>query len=129
MGDVMRVQGVHAAYRTTGSDVEVRAVDGVSLVVHEGELLGIVGESGCGKSTLAAVLALNARPPLIVQDGLMVFDNRKIPLGPGMQPPTDWRGKLVSLLPQGAMNSLNPTGRIRDFAVDVIRAHEPRVNK
>jgi peptide/nickel transport system ATP-binding protein len=104
-------------------------VDGVSLVVHEGELLGIVGESGCGKSTLAAVLALNARPPLVVQDGLMVFDNREIPLGPGMRLPTDWRGKLVSLLPQGAMNSLNPTGRIRDFAVDVIRAHEPRVNK
>jgi peptide/nickel transport system ATP-binding protein len=129
MAELVRVEGVRAAYRTAGSDVDVRAVDDVSLILREGEMLGIVGESGCGKSTLAAVLALNARPPLVVQDGMMVFDGREIPLGHGMQVPDDWRGKLVSLLPQGAMNSLNPTGRIRDFAVDVIRAHEPNVKK
>ncbi|HEY0583173.1 MAG TPA: ABC transporter ATP-binding protein [Chloroflexota bacterium] len=129
MGDLLRVDDVHAGYRTAASDVEVRAVDGVSLFLQEGEVLGVVGESGCGKSTLAAVLALNARPPLVVDDGVMVFDGSEIKLGHGMQLPASWRGKLVSLLPQGAMNSLNPTGRIRDFAVDVIRAHEPGVNK
>src|SRR5207302_9106159 len=38
-------------------------------------------------------------------------------------------GKLVALLPQGAMNSLNPTSRVRDLAHDVIKAHEPHVTK
>jgi peptide/nickel transport system ATP-binding protein len=125
MGELLRVEGVRAAYRTPSSEVEVRAVDDVSLALHEGELLGIVGESGCGKSTLAAVLALNARPPLVVSDGVMRFGEQIIPLG---HVPPDWRGKLVSLLPQGAMNSLNPTARIRDFAIDVVRAHEPKVS-
>jgi peptide/nickel transport system ATP-binding protein len=129
MGELLRVEEVQAAYRTVASDLEVRAVDGVSLELKEGELLGIVGESGCGKSTLAAVLALNARPPLVVRQGTMVFDGRAIPLTEEGHLPADWRGKLVSLLPQGAMNSLNPTGRIRDFATDVIRAHEPTVSK
>ena len=129
MSELLRVEGLHAAYRVASSTVDVRAVDGVSLVLHEGEVLGIVGESGCGKSTLAAVLALNARPPLVVRQGSMVFDGRSIPLTEQDHLPAEWRGKLVSLLPQGAMNSLNPTARIRDFAVDVIRAHEPMVSR
>jgi peptide/nickel transport system ATP-binding protein len=129
VGEVLRVLDVRAGYRTAGSDLDVRAVDGVSLEVRAGELLGIVGESGCGKSTLATVLALNARPPLVVQAGVLVLDGREVALAGAAHLPADWRGKLVSLMPQGAMNSLNPTARIRDFAVDVIRAHEPRVGK
>jgi peptide/nickel transport system ATP-binding protein len=44
-----------------------------------------------------------------------------------MNIPADWHGKQVALLPQRAMNSLNPTARIRDFVVDVVRAHDPVV--
>jgi peptide/nickel transport system ATP-binding protein len=125
LAEVLRAEGLHAGYTT--ADAEVRAVDGVSLSLAEGELLGVVGESGCGKSTLATVLALTARPPLIVHAGLLVVGDHRLDLAAGGAAPEAWRGKLVSLMPQGAMNSLNPTAKIRDFAVDVIRSHEPNV--
>ncbi len=125
MAEVLRVEGVRAAYRTADPQVEVHAVDDVSLNLAEGELLGVVGESGCGKSTLASVLALTARPPLIVHAGSLVVDGQHLQLSAMESLPRHARGKLVSLMPQGAMNSLNPTGRIRDFAVDVLRSHAP----
>ena len=46
MGDLMTIRDVQAAYAVGGR--EVRAVDGVSLTLREGEVLGIAGESGCG---------------------------------------------------------------------------------
>jgi peptide/nickel transport system ATP-binding protein len=105
------------------------AVDGVSLDVFNGEVLGVAGESGCGKSTLAAVLSLTAREPLHVLGGELTVAGEWRSFDKRHRPPRTWRGTVVSLLPQGAMNSLSPTLRIGDFAVDVIRAHEPRVRR
>ncbi|HXF62859.1 MAG TPA: ABC transporter ATP-binding protein, partial [Caldilineaceae bacterium] len=120
----MIVRNVHAYYASR-SGPPVRAVDNVSLTIHEGEVLGIAGESGCGKSTLAAVISLTARPPLIIERGEMELNGQTIRLGEQINIPDDWHGKQVALLPQRAMNSLNPTARIRDFVVDVVRAHDP----
>ncbi|MPZ63456.1 MAG: ATP-binding cassette domain-containing protein [Propionibacteriales bacterium] len=72
---VLEVKDVHKTYKPAGSVVgakaaHVRAVQGVSLTVHRGQTVGIVGESGCGKSTLAnAILMLE--PP---DTGEIVFD-------------------------------------------------------
>jgi len=127
-GSLLRASGLRAAYSTGGTS-EVVAVDDVTVEVREGEVLGIAGESGCGKSTLGAVLSLTHRAPLYVKSGELEVDGETIQLGAGHEPPRLWRGKVVSLLPQGAMNSLSPTLRIRDFAHDVIRAHEPSVRR
>lgn len=124
---LLRASNLRAAYRTATG--QVIAVDDVSLNVREGEVLGVAGESGCGKSTLGAILSLNVRPPLSVLGGEVEVEGDVLDLGPNSNPPRAWRGKVVSLLPQGAMNSLNPTLRIRDFAYDVIRAHEAGVAK
>jgi peptide/nickel transport system ATP-binding protein len=112
------------AYYAAGRGPEVKAVDDVSFSVNEGEVLGIVGESGCGKSTLAAVISLTARPPLRVKSGEMILDGERLSLKEQTNASLDWHGSMIALLPQRAMNSLNPTARVRDFVIDVVRAHE-----
>src|SRR5579871_5697922 len=103
----MIIKDVRAVYKA-GAGPLVQAVDGVSLSIAEGEVLGIAGESGCGKSTLAAVISLTARPPLYVKSGTMTLDGKEIDLTQQASVPADWHGKMVALLPQRALNSLNP---------------------
>ena len=122
----MILKNVRAHYSTDDGQA-VRAVDGVSFSVGDGEVLGIVGESGCGKSTLASVISLTARPPLHVTAGEMTLDGESIALTNQTNVPQDWQGRKVSLLPQRAMNSLNPTARVKDFVVDVVRAHDATI--
>jgi peptide/nickel transport system ATP-binding protein len=123
----MILKNVRAHYATDHGPV-VRAVDGVSFSVGDGEVLGIVGESGCGKSTLASVISLMARPPLHVVSGEMILEGDTISLTNQTDIPLDWHGRKVSLLPQRAMNSLNPTARVHDFVVDVMKAHDPSIS-
>jgi len=106
---------------------EVQAVDDVSLYIDEGEIVGVAGESGCGKSTLGAVLSLTTRPPLYVKSGHLSIDGKVQELGEGHQVPRTWRGSVVSLLPQGALNSLSATAKIKGLVVDVMRAHDPKI--
>jgi peptide/nickel transport system ATP-binding protein len=126
-GHLLSARGLRAAY--AGRAVDTVAVDDVSLYVNEGEVLGIAGESGCGKSTLAAVLSLTARPPLHVVGGELDVAGKQLSFEPDKAPPRSWRGTVVSLLPQGAMNSLSPTMRVGDFAVNIVAAHEGRVKR
>lgn len=127
MAKLLKVKDVRAAYAVGRRTVQ--AVDGVSLTLRQGEVLGLAGESGCGKSTLAAILALSARPPLYVQSGQMELEDKTLDLTQDSRLPRGFRGKLISVLPQGAMNSLNPTARVRDFAFDVLRAHHPQITR
>lgn len=127
MDELLRVQNVRAAYAVGGR--EVQAVEEVSLTLREGEVLGLAGESGCGKSTLATILALAARPPLYVKSGQMVLEGKTIDLTLGAGLPRELRGQLISILPQGALNSLNPTARVRELAYDVLKAHRPTIQR
>ncbi len=128
MAALLSVQNVRAAYRLANG-VELHAVDDVSLELREGEVLGVVGESGCGKSTLATILALNAAPPLYVKSGTLQIQGRHADLTKSDPLPRSERGKLISTLPQSAMNSINPTTRVRDLAYDVLSAHERTTRK
>ncbi len=122
MARLLDAKGLTAAY--AGWDGrEVIAVDDVSLYVDEGEIVGVAGESGCGKSTLGNVLALTARPPLYVESGTMTIGGQTLDLGQVNKVPRTWRGEVVSMLPQGALNSLSATQRIRNLVVEVMKAH------
>lgn len=119
----MKIKNVRAYY-VAAPDPDVQAVDDVSLTIGEGEVLGIAGESGCGKSTLASVISLTARPPLYVKSGEMELEGEVVQLAGEHPVLAQWYGTKVALLPQRALNSLNPTARVRDFVVDVMRAHD-----
>lgn len=127
-GRLLEARDLRAAYYTPDGS-RVVAVDNVSLDINEGEVLGIAGESGCGKSTLGAILSLTARDPLLVEHGTLIVDGKQQTLGPRSKVPRTWRGSVVSLLPQGAMNSISPTMRVRDLVFDVMRAHDRGVRK
>jgi peptide/nickel transport system ATP-binding protein len=127
-GALLQADDISAVYASPdGKDVQ--AVSHVTLEMAQGEILGIAGESGCGKSTLASLIALTARPPLLATGGRLRIADEQIDLLHLEMVPRDLRGQLVALLPQGAMNALNPTIRVRDLAYHVIRAHEEDVTR
>lgn len=118
---VLKVRDLQVYYETPRGDV--RAVDGIDFDLYEGETLGLVGESGSGKSTAAmGVLQLVSPPGRIVGGEVLLegHDLLKIP----EETLRTLRWIKLALIPQGAMNSLNPTMKVSDQIKDVIIAHE-----
>ena len=127
MGTLVNAENIRGVYYTEGKDVV--AVDNVSIKIEEGEVLGLAGESGSGKTTLGSIISLIARPPLHVEEGTLEIDGQVQELGGHAKIPRTWRGAVVSMLPQGAMNSISPTKRIRQLVYDVMRSHESKISK
>ncbi|HWJ73268.1 MAG TPA: ABC transporter ATP-binding protein [Kaistia sp.] len=117
---VLTIQDLSVSYRIAGQ--RARAVDGLNLTLNAGERLGIVGESGSGKSTLALALMRLHKPPAIIDSGRIVLGGTDI-LKLDKSALRQFRWSEVSMIPQGAMNALNPVIRIRDQMADTIRAH------
>src|SRR5881394_963476 len=100
-----------------------RAVDGVDLTIHEGEILGLAGESGCGKTTIANAVMQILRPPGRISGGSIVFRGEDL-VGKSDEDLRRFRWRNVSMVFQSAMNALNPVMRVGDQFVDAVRAHE-----
>ncbi len=100
-----------------------RAVDGVDLDIHEGEILGLAGESGCGKTTIANAVMQILRPPGRIAGGRVLFRGDDL-VGKSAEDLRRFRWLNVSMVFQSAMNALNPVMRVGDQFVDAMRAHE-----
>ncbi len=118
---VLEVRNLRVHYATPLGDVI--AVNGVSLDVFEGETLGLVGESGCGKSTLAmSILRLVQPPGRIVSGQVRILGTDLVRLNDTELRRMRW--SQVALIPQGAMNSLNPVMRVKDQIAEAIETHQ-----
>ncbi|MCD5401219.1 ABC transporter ATP-binding protein [candidate division NPL-UPA2 bacterium] len=119
---LLSVKNVEAYYSSFKGFI--RAVDGVSLDINYGDVLGLAGESGCGKSTLSNVLMMNISPPLRHIGGEVIMEDNYALTGMSKeQLKTKVWGKMVARVPQSALNALVPTRRIRNFVGDVIKHH------
>ena len=121
MSPVLDVRDLSVRFDTR--DGTVRAVDGVSFALEEGETLGLVGESGSGKSvTNLALLGLVPSPPGVVERGEVLFDGRDLLALPPREL-RKLRGNRVSMIFQDPMTSLNPLLTVGRQLTEVLEVH------
>jgi len=123
---VLEVESLQVQYQTTRG--AVKAVDNVSFYLKEREILGLVGESGCGKTTTAMAILQMVQPPGRIVGGQIRINGKNL-VGISESELRKYRWTELALIPQGAMNSLNPVIKIKEQMTDAILAHEPKSGK
>ena len=119
---LLQVKDLEVSFLTYAG--EVKAVRGASFHVNPGEVIAIVGESGCGKSVTAkAIMQLNPSPPAVIRGGSITLDGIDI-LAQTDRQMQDVRGRLVSMIFQDPMTSLNPTMLVGKQITEGIIKHQ-----
>ena len=115
---MLHVDGLTVYYQSLRGDV--KALDGATFDIADGEIMGLAGESGCGKSTLGkGLIRLDARMRYV--SGHVDLDGTELPIGDDSKM-NAFRLKKVSIIPQYALSALNPTRRIGRMAHELLEA-------
>lgn len=118
---LLKVSGLRTSFFT--DDGEVPAVNGIDFTVHEGEILGLVGESGCGKSvTSLSIMGLLPSPPGKIVGGHIFYKDEDISHAKESRM-RQLRGNDIAMIFQEPMTSLNPVFTIGDQLKEAIRLH------
>jgi peptide/nickel transport system ATP-binding protein len=114
----LQVTDLRVYYRTLAGDV--KALDGVSFTIADGEIMGLAGESGCGKSTLGKSLThFDSRQRYV--GGEVLLDGVVLPIMDSAAM-DDFRFRSVSIIPQYAMSAMNPTRKIGKMTADILES-------
>ena len=117
---VLDVRDLRVNYETPRGPV--RAVNGVSFFLKPNERLGLVGESGSGKTTTALSLMRLVQAPAVIEGGEVLLGGVDL-LRLSEDEMRRARFADIALIPQGAMNSLNPVMKVGEQLRDTMRAH------
>ena len=121
MAAILEIEDLYTQFFTSAGTV--RAVDGVTYNVDEGETVGLVGESGCGKSVTAlSILRLVADPPGKITNGKIKFKGRDL-LELSEDEMRDVRGNDIAMVFQEPMTSLNPVLTIGRQITETLEEH------
>ncbi|MEN9313678.1 MAG: Oligopeptide transport ATP-binding protein OppD [Pseudomonadota bacterium] len=117
---LLEVRDFDLEFRTRNGTV--RALEGIDLTIHKGEIVGLVGESGSGKSVLSyAMLGISDRAARIT-GGSVRFGGIDL-LGAGERALADLRGREISMIFQSPRTALNPIRPVGLQIEDVLRRH------
>ena len=118
--DFLKVDGLSTKYHA--SKGPVFAVNDVDFVLSDGESLGIAGESACGKSTLGLSIMRMIHNGSV--DGSIIFEGNSLLDMSESKFDTEFRWKKISMIFQGAMNSLDPVFTINEQFIEVLKQHQ-----
>ncbi len=125
---VLDIRDLQVSFRSIAGTT--RAVNGVSLDVRSGEIVGLVGESGCGKSvTIRSIVGLVPSPPALFEDGEIWLRTRRgmtetLSLHKNVKALRQIRGRDVSMIFQEPMRSVHPMMTIGKQITEGILEHE-----
>ena len=122
MANLLEVKDLATHFFT--QDGVVKAVDGISYTLAEGEVLGVVGESGCGKSVHAlSIMRLVANPPGRIVAGEILFEGENL-LNMDDSEMRHIRGNRIAMVFQEPMTSLNPVLTIGRQLTETLELHQ-----
>lgn len=114
----LKVENLTVYYQTLRG--YVRALESATFAIADGEIMGLAGESGCGKTTLGHSL-IRLTPPMRFIAGSVRLDHEELPVW-DMESMNKFRFRKISIIPQYAMNALNPTRKIGKMASELLES-------
>jgi peptide/nickel transport system ATP-binding protein len=112
----LQVENLTVYYQTLRGDV--RALESATFTIADGEIMGLAGESGCGKTTLGHSL-IRLTLPMRFVEGHVALDNEELPVW-DMERMNNFRFRKISIIPQYAMNAMNPTRKIGKMTAELL---------
>lgn len=112
----LQVENLTLYYQTLRGDA--RALEDATFTMADGEIMGVAGESGCGKTTLGHGIVL-LKPPMKFVRGRVIMDGEEMPIW-DIEKMRQFRFRRIAIIPQYAMNALNPTRKIGKMIAEVI---------
>jgi peptide/nickel transport system ATP-binding protein len=114
----LEVENLTVYYQTLKG--KVRALENATFSIADGEIMGLAGESGCGKTTLGHSL-IHLVPPMKYIHGKVTLDGKVLPIAQ-YEEMNPYRFDEISLIPQYAMNAMNPIRKIGQMTGELLRA-------